>query len=310
MLTLYAPTAMVVASSWTLLAGTGLLAGLLAVPLVAVGILAYLVFARVEGQYFESGGASIHYTVEGSGEPVILVHGLAANADINWRRSGMIRKLRSDFRVVAFDCRGHGLSEKFYDPKDYGIEMVNDIVRLIDHLDIDKAHVAGYSMGGFIVLKLMTTYPERLRSAAICAAGWRKPDDTSEILSPFRPPPEAHLETRHLLASTLPLFASRGPVNWARDWVGRNISDKEARKACRRSFSDVLVTEEELRACTVPAICFIGSKDGLKPYADNLVGVLPDLEFVVLDGATHLSTPINRDFKNRLRDFFLRHRGG
>jgi len=288
------------------------LAGVLALVVVlvaVVGVLAYLVFARVEGEYFDSDGARIHYTVEGSGEPVILVHGLAANADINWRRSGMTRKLKGDFRVIAFDCRGHGLSEKLYEPERYGIEMVNDIVRLMDHLGIDKAHVAGYSLGGFIVLKAMTTHPERIRSAAICAAGWRRPDDTSNFLSPFRPPPEARLETHHQLASILPQFAGRDPVNWVRDWVGQKITDKDARKACSRSFPTLLVTEEELRACPVPAICFIGSKDGLKPYADNLVGVLPDLEFVVLDGATHLTTPIRRDFKNALRAFFLKHRG-
>ena len=61
---------------------------LLVVLGVAVGTFFYLAFHRVQGQYFDSNGFRIHYTVEGKGEPVILIHGLAANADLNWRRPG------------------------------------------------------------------------------------------------------------------------------------------------------------------------------------------------------------------------------
>ena len=52
------------------------------------------------------------------------------------------------YRVIALDCRGHGQSGKPQDPGQYGLEMVRDVVRLLDHLNVERAHVVGYAMGG------------------------------------------------------------------------------------------------------------------------------------------------------------------
>ena len=60
--------------------------------------------------------------------------------------SCVIDALKKDYKVIALDLRGCGGSGKPHDPKAYGIEMVNDVVRLLDHLKIDKAHIVGYSM--------------------------------------------------------------------------------------------------------------------------------------------------------------------
>lgn len=61
--------------------------------IAVIGAFLFLLFHRAAGQYFDSNGVRLHYTVEGNGEPVILVHGLAANADLNWRYPGIIRLL-------------------------------------------------------------------------------------------------------------------------------------------------------------------------------------------------------------------------
>ena len=54
------------------------------------------------------------------------------------------------FQLIALDCRGHGKSDKPHDPAEYGPEMAADVVRLLDHLRIEKAHLLGYSSGAFI----------------------------------------------------------------------------------------------------------------------------------------------------------------
>ena len=123
---------------------------------------------RVVGKFFESDGVRLHYTDEGAGEPVILIHGFATNADLNWRVPGITQALAEDYRAIALDVRGHGLSDKPHGVDQYGTKMVNDVIRLMDHLEIEKAHVVGYSMGGFITLKLITMYPDRIISAAPC----------------------------------------------------------------------------------------------------------------------------------------------
>ena len=80
--------------------GIGL--AVLAVLCVAgAAVLTAYVVHQVEGAYFDSDGVRLHYTEDGSGEPVVLVHGFAVNADVNWRKPGIIRALAKDYRVIA-----------------------------------------------------------------------------------------------------------------------------------------------------------------------------------------------------------------
>ena len=103
---------------------------------------------------------------------MILLHGLACEHVVNWMLPRVFQRLARRYRVIALDIRGHGRSGKPWDPALYGLELVEDVVRLMDYLGIARAHVVGYSLGGFIALKLALRHPERLLSAVPCAAGW------------------------------------------------------------------------------------------------------------------------------------------
>ena len=92
--------------------------------------------ARAEDGFFDSDGVKIHYTIQGKGEPVLLIHGYTANIQVQWELPGIIKALAPDYQVIAIDNRGHGRSEKPHDAKKYGKEMVEDAVRLLDHLVI------------------------------------------------------------------------------------------------------------------------------------------------------------------------------
>ena len=94
----------------------------------------------------------------------------------NWKLPRVFQKLSKRYRVIALDNRGHGKSDKPYDPAQYGLELVDDVVRLMDHLGIAKAHVVGYSLGGFITLKLALRHPE---PAVVRRALWRGLDSQS-----------------------------------------------------------------------------------------------------------------------------------
>src|SRR5262249_15124946 len=137
------------------------------VPLVCCLMFALPGLMRAEEGAFDSNGVKIHYIVEGAGEPVILVHGFTADIDKNWRAPGIIRALLPKYQVIALDNPGHGKSDKPHDPQKYGLEMAEDVVRLMDHLKIKQAHVIGYSMGAIITAKLLTTHPDRLKSAVL-----------------------------------------------------------------------------------------------------------------------------------------------
>ncbi len=272
-------------------------------------------FERVQGQYFDSNGVRIHYTDEGTGEPLILVHGFAANADLNWRMPKFIENLSKDYRVIAFDNRGHGLSDKPHEPEMYGTEMVEDVVRLMDHLKIEKAHVAGYSMGAFITLKLIAMHPDRLLSAAPCGAGWEK--NRGEDRQGWRMELIDSLEKREGFGPLMTLIdPGHGPLAGIRKWIAnrtlKSLNDQAAMAAVLRGLPQLAVTEEELRANTVPTLSVVGSDDPLKVGVDNMTGVMANHETVIIQGGNHITLLRNKkhcaQFVTALRAFLAKHK--
>src|SRR5680860_632389 len=113
-------------------------------------------------QSFDSDGVRIAYMDEGEGEPILLIHGFASNSEASWIVPQWVRTLtKAGRRVIAYDNRGHGQSEKLYEPDRYGApEMAEDARRLLDHLGIERIDVLGYSMGARIAAFLVFAHPE------------------------------------------------------------------------------------------------------------------------------------------------------
>src|ERR1700742_1571639 len=116
---------------------------------------------------FDSGGVTLAYDDVGpkdGGPPIILLHGFASNRNENWRRLGWYDVLeRRRMRFVAFDARGHGESAKPHDPAAYaGSQMSDDLFALMDHLQIARANVMGYSMGAGLALAAALARPDRI----------------------------------------------------------------------------------------------------------------------------------------------------
>lgn len=277
---------------------------LLCVVVVALVALYVAVTYRWEGDYFDSNGVSLHYVDEGNpqGEPVILVHGFAANADINWRYSGVIRTLTDQgYRVIAVDNRGHGLSGKPHDETKYGIEMVNDVARLMDHLEIPRAHLVGYSMGGLITLKAVDAFPERLISATVGGAGWLSLDS-----------PKVQILQR--LAQSLDEGKGFGPlVNELHPdslWPGMQarvatfgidfINDVDALRAALPGMREWVVDEASILANEVPLLVICGTEDPMNEGAHNIEGVGKNTTVVYVDGGDHASTVLKRIFRESI----------
>src|SRR5437867_1409020 len=111
-------------------------------------------------QTFDAKGVKIHYLLAGAGEPVVLIHGLDSSAEINWNLPGIIKDLARDHQVIALDLPGHGRSDKPQKEEAYGLQVVEDVVLLLDHLAIRKAHLVGYSMGGMVMAKFIARHPD------------------------------------------------------------------------------------------------------------------------------------------------------
>ena len=124
-------------------------------------------------QTFNSDGVRIAFMDEGEGDPILLIHGFASSVKDNWIDPSWVGFLtQNGFRVVAIDNRGHGESEKLYDPTAYAAPlMAEDARRLLDHLGIARADVMGYSMGARITAFLALQHPDRVRSAIFAGLG-------------------------------------------------------------------------------------------------------------------------------------------
>ncbi len=218
---------------------------------------------------FDSAGVKIHYSVRGQGDPVILIHGLYSSGRVNWDSPGVSARLAEHFQVITMDCRGHGQSDKPQAEDAYGINMVEDVVRLMDHLKIQKARVAGYSMGGAIALKLIVTHPERVARLALCAMGWRKP------------------------GTPLHRF-------WETTEAAR-FKRSDVPPACENSFPELSVTEQEIKAVTIPVAIIVGDSDPYREfYVEPLHQVRPDWPVHIIAGAGHINCPAKADFKKQL----------
>ncbi|MBI1321261.1 MAG: alpha/beta fold hydrolase [Candidatus Hydrogenedens sp.] len=260
------------------------------VPLGALGAFYQSNFARTPGQYFDSDGVQIYYTDQGEGEPVILVHGFAFNADLNWRSPGIIDALAKDYRVIALDNRGHGLSGKPHDPAAYGEEMPRDIIRLMDHLGIEKANVIGYSMGGFITLKLATMYPERLISAAPCGMGWGKMDDDNRaLIDRIASSLEEGKGFGPLLERLNIKVEDRAVSGKLFNYMLTSTNDTLALAAAMRGMEQLEVSEEALRKNQVPMLTVVGSIDPLAEEAGPMEKVANSHELVWVEGADHVT---------------------
>lgn len=117
--------------------------------------------------FADNQGVRIYYEVTGQGPPIFLSHGLTGDISF-WRGYGYVDRLNDRYTVILFDARGHGRSDKPYDPQAYAYPlMVADAVAILDQLGIAKAHYWGYSMGGYVGLGIAKHQPERLLSLVI-----------------------------------------------------------------------------------------------------------------------------------------------
>jgi len=260
----------------------------------------------VEDRFFVSAGVSIRYIDDGEGEPVVLLHGYTSDLEDQWIESGVLRELSRDHRVIAFDARGHGRSGKPHDPKAYGAEMALDVGRLLDHLGIEKAHVVGYSMGAHIVAQLLTLHPERLLSATLGGASgrrnWTLADDRRVETE------AAEMERARLDSQILRLWPVDQPQPGQAEIEALsaeilNGKDPHAFAAVRRSNREQVVTAAQMAAVAVPVLGIVGSVDAYLADFRALEKLIPRMQLVVINDATHGSVPHQPEFAGALREF-------
>ncbi|MBA4602193.1 alpha/beta fold hydrolase [Thermoactinomyces mirandus] len=116
--------------------------------------------------FFKHNGTCIYYEDEGTGPAIVLIHPpLVPSRIFDYQ----MEQLKSRYRVIRFDIRGHGLSDPSFQPLTYWL-VVQDLLHLLDRLDIKQAYLAGYSTGGSIVLEALLQEPDRFSGGILICA--------------------------------------------------------------------------------------------------------------------------------------------
>lgn len=280
-----------------------------------VFLLAFVLAMQVhaaEDRYFDSAGVRLRYVDQGAGPAIVLVHGFTGDLQCCWLDNGVFPRLAQDHRVIALDLRGHGRSEKPHDPAAYD-EIGRDVIRLLDHLGLRRAHVVGFSLGGIIVAKLLTTDPERFSSAVLAGAAPRRArGDDSDLAAEAAALEIERGDYRTLVLATAPTDEPppSESVVLERSRAILSGNDPLAHAALMRARRALLVADADMAAVRVPTMAIIGSADPALPRVQALKKRWPELKLVVIEGATHSArhprTLLNRpEFVAAVREFIL-----
>jgi pimeloyl-ACP methyl ester carboxylesterase len=272
--------------------------------LVPIWLFPFSTSAQANSQFFNSNGVKIRYILVGQGEPVILIHGFASNAEM-WRT--LSAELSQDHQVIALDCRGHGKSDKPHAPEQYGIEMVNDVVRLMDHLHISKAHIIGYSMGGAIATKMLIEHPDRFITAVIGgSAGYRAGDPDRD--APLVKYLQSGMSFSEAMIAAIPP-GTPPPSTEQREAMKRmdSTQDPKALAAQRLGNKGLTVDYKSFTANKVPTLVIYGGNDNPEKFTD-LKKVLAKGEFKIIAGAGHGGAVQSPEFLENIKQFLKSHK--
>jgi 3-oxoadipate enol-lactonase len=260
-------------------------------------------------------GINIFYKVQGSGEPLILIMGLGGECG-DWVLQ--LRAFKKYYRVITFDNRGVGKSDKPGEP--YTVKtMADDTVGLMDYLEIDKAHLLGVSMGGMVAQEVAINHPERVRKLILVstnagrdekgrhspgflkAMGLKEDFSDEDIVSADIGKVMASLNAHAFSGGAIKLMAV--PYCWVR---GKLFGIKGLKGQFEAAMTHS--TRDRLHMIRAPTLVMAGSEDRIVPSgsADVLASRIPNARLVKIEGGSHTIVAEKRGRFNREVLDFLR----
>ncbi len=223
----------------------------------------------------KANGIEIHYEINGSGLPLVLIAGLGYPA---WEWHKMLPFLSKHFKVITYDNRGVGLTETPAGPYTASL-LAADLAGLLDSLGIDQAIVMGHSMGGFIAQAFALEYPSRLNRLVLCSTNFGGPNhvpisaEAMTVLSDISSDPLTRFK-KGLVVSTAPGFADKHS-EIIQDWLDWRLANPingpgyQAQMAIGLGLiSPEASFEPKLHHITVPTLILFGAHDKVVPPAN------------------------------------------
>jgi pimeloyl-ACP methyl ester carboxylesterase len=219
----------------------------------------------------------------GAERTIVLVHGFTSNRNEGWRRTGWYAAFeRRRVRCIALDLRGHGQSAKPHEPQAYErAALAGDVIALLDHLDLRRADLFGYSMGARVALAAALAAPERVSNLIMGGVGARLLEERDGPEGMERPMAKA------LLAED-PETIEEPMLRSFRHFADEQGEDRLALAACT-AVQNPPLDRQAMGGLQVPVFVLAGQRDDLAGDPEVLAQVFPQGRGMSLVGCDHFS---------------------
>jgi pimeloyl-ACP methyl ester carboxylesterase len=251
--------------------------------------------------YAPVNGLKMYYEVQGSGDPVVLLHGAFMTITNNW--TGWIDELSKTRKVIAVEMQGHGRTADI--PRDITSEnLADDVAALLDHLKIPRADLIGYSMGGAVAMQCAIRHPDKVRKVVVISSRFRRDGAGKEGLDAI-----AKLTAEAFKGSPI-------EVEYKKLSPTPDDFPKFVERLLTTSSKGHDIGADQLKASTAPMFFIHGDADGIrlehvaemfrlkggeihgdiKPRSASRLAILPDTTHVTLMQRMPVIVPMVNDF--------------
>ena len=267
------------------------------------------------GSYLDVDGVRLHYVEAGTGEPVVMLHGLNAST-YSFRYA--IPELAQSYRAVALDLKGFGYSERPRD-SDYSLTAQADLVAsAMNRLNIERAAVVGHSMGGDVAMRLALRHPQRVSRLVLVSSAtdeqMRRGLRAARILRPFLPIVAVFTTHRTAYQRRALHFVTHDPAFVTPEVIECSYRPQRMR-GHRRALGALLVDRARDEPLTperiaTPTLILWGEHDRLLPpsQGERLLERIPNARFVLVPSSGHRPLEEQPGFCNRALLEFLESR--
>ena len=255
------------------------------------------------------GPVAIAYDIAGNGPLVVFLHGIGGNRT-NWE--GQVEYFGAGFCAAAWDARGYGASDDPPHALRFG-DYADDLARLLDHLDAERAHMVGLSMGGMILQDFYGRYPRRVATLALVdtSAGFGSASEEvrRDFLARRLEPLERGLTPADIAPEVVEVLVAKSASPAARQRMRASMEALRV-ESYKQALHAIVTTDFRavLPRIKVPALVIVGEEDGVTPPSDAefLAKNIPGVALVTLPGAGHLTNIEKPEAFNAALETFLR----
>jgi pimeloyl-ACP methyl ester carboxylesterase len=228
--------------------------------------------------YADINDLHMYYEMHGGGTPVVLLHGGMLTIDLNY--ADLIPPLAERYQVIGVELQGHGRTADI-DRTITPAALADDVVGLLDHLVIDRAHVVGHSMGAAVTLELAIRYPDRVRSIVPISASVRPDGVHDDLADPAKQATSTRMPTAQDFTDMRETYQRLSPHP---DHFNEFLGTLSASNADLQGWSD-----EQLAGITAPTLIVIGDHDFVTvEHAALMQHLIPGALLAVLPNTTHM----------------------